>query len=109
MWYQSGTSIRRNTRHINVGDLAGPYGGQPARTTVWGKWTLRCKERSCSEERASRAAGELDCFSAHIHLREPRKSEDKVDKASIRKEVDSEEHYSAVEVDLPIVKEGIQT
>ncbi|RWW21609.1 hypothetical protein BHE74_00024554 [Ensete ventricosum] len=30
-------------------------------------------------------------------------------KASIRKEVDSEEHYSAVEVDLSIAKEGIQT
>ncbi|RWW53436.1 hypothetical protein BHE74_00040075 [Ensete ventricosum] len=26
--------------------------------------------------------------------------------ASIRKEVDSEEHHSAVEADLPIVKEG---
>ncbi|RRT31537.1 hypothetical protein B296_00049185 [Ensete ventricosum] len=29
-------------------------------------------------------------------------------KASVRKEVDSEEHHSAVEVDLPIVKEGMQ-
>ncbi|RRT81388.1 hypothetical protein B296_00001880 [Ensete ventricosum] len=28
-------------------------------------------------------------------------------KASIRKEVDSEEHHSAVEVDLPITKEGM--
>ncbi|RWW83492.1 hypothetical protein BHE74_00008001 [Ensete ventricosum] len=51
MWYQSGTSIRRNTRHTNVGDLAGMIG----------------------------ATGELDCFSAHIRLREPSKSEDKVD------------------------------
>ncbi|RWW51874.1 hypothetical protein BHE74_00041744 [Ensete ventricosum] len=29
-------------------------------------------------------------------------------KASIRKEVDSEEHHSAAEADLPIVKEGMQ-
>ncbi|RWW52901.1 hypothetical protein BHE74_00040648 [Ensete ventricosum] len=29
-------------------------------------------------------------------------------KASIRKEVDSEEHHSAAEADLPIVKEGTQ-
>ncbi|RWW42915.1 hypothetical protein BHE74_00051481 [Ensete ventricosum] len=29
-------------------------------------------------------------------------------KASIRKEVDSEEHHSAVEADLPIAKEGMQ-
>ncbi|RRT34861.1 hypothetical protein B296_00043815 [Ensete ventricosum] len=28
-------------------------------------------------------------------------------KVSVRKEVDSEEHHSAVEADLPIVKEGI--
>ncbi|RWV77875.1 hypothetical protein GW17_00061240, partial [Ensete ventricosum] len=54
------------------------------------------------------AAGELDCFSAHIRLREPDKSEDKADKASVRKEVDSEEHHSAVEADLPIAKEGMQ-
>ncbi|RRT80191.1 hypothetical protein B296_00014463 [Ensete ventricosum] len=62
-----------------------------------------------------RAARELDYFSAHIRLREPDKSDDKVDgaqlpksKASIRKEVDSEEHHSAVEVNLLIAKEGIQ-
>ncbi|RWW36556.1 hypothetical protein BHE74_00058410 [Ensete ventricosum] len=29
-------------------------------------------------------------------------------KASVRKEVDSEEHHSAVEADLPITKEGMQ-
>ncbi|RRT31306.1 hypothetical protein B296_00050698 [Ensete ventricosum] len=29
-------------------------------------------------------------------------------KASVRKEVDSEEHHSVVEADLPIVKEGMQ-
>ncbi|RWV98417.1 hypothetical protein GW17_00038737 [Ensete ventricosum] len=29
------------------------------------------------------AAGELDCFSAHIRLREPGKSEDKVEKANV--------------------------
>ncbi|RWW50463.1 hypothetical protein BHE74_00043261, partial [Ensete ventricosum] len=76
--------------------------------------------------------GELDYFSAHIRLREPGKSEDKADgveaggrkgrrsddesseaqlpksKASVRKEVDSEEHYSVVEADLPIVKEEMQ-
>ncbi|RWW39874.1 hypothetical protein BHE74_00054752 [Ensete ventricosum] len=75
-------------------------------------------------------AGELDCFSAHIRLREPDMSEDKADgveaggrkgrgsddessgaqlpksKASVRKEVDSEEHHSAIEAYLPIVKEG---
>ncbi|RZS04390.1 hypothetical protein BHM03_00034721 [Ensete ventricosum] len=62
-----------------------------------------------------RAAGELDCFSAHIRLREPGKSEDKADgaqlpksKASARQEVDLEEHHSAVEADLPIAKEGMQ-
>ncbi|RWW55555.1 hypothetical protein BHE74_00037796 [Ensete ventricosum] len=76
------------------------------------------------------AARELDCFSAHIHLRELGKSEDKTDgveaggrkrrgsddessgaqlpksKPSVRNEVDSEERHSAVEVDLPITKEG---
>ncbi|RWW64652.1 hypothetical protein BHE74_00028093 [Ensete ventricosum] len=73
------------------------------------------------------AAGELDYFSAHICLREPGKSEDKVDsrkgrgsddessgaqlpksKASVRKEVDSEEHHSAIEADLLIAKEGMK-
>ncbi|RWW29112.1 hypothetical protein GW17_00006377 [Ensete ventricosum] len=60
-------------------------------------------------------AGELDCFSAHIRLREPDKSEDKADgaqlpksKASVRKEVDSEERHSAAEADLPIAKEGMK-
>ncbi|RWV78295.1 hypothetical protein GW17_00060753 [Ensete ventricosum] len=43
--------------------------------------------------------GELDCFSAHIRLREPDKSEDKA-----KKEVDSEERHNAAEADLPIVK-----
>ncbi|RZS22771.1 hypothetical protein BHM03_00055596 [Ensete ventricosum] len=76
--------------------------------------------------------GELDYFSAHIRLREPGKSEDKADgvevggrkgrgsddesseaqlpksKASVRKEVDLNEHHSAAEVDLSIVKEGMQ-
>ncbi|RZR96083.1 hypothetical protein BHM03_00025032 [Ensete ventricosum] len=54
MWYQSGTSTRRNTCHTNVGDLPGLCGGRPACTTVWGKRTLRCKEMSRSKERASR-------------------------------------------------------
>ncbi|RZS17016.1 hypothetical protein BHM03_00049119 [Ensete ventricosum] len=85
------------------------------------------------------AVGELDCFSAHIRLREPGKSEDKAEellgghngveadgrkgrgsddessgaqlpksKASVRKEVDSEDHHSATEADLPIPKEGMQ-
>ncbi|RZR85303.1 hypothetical protein BHM03_00012262 [Ensete ventricosum] len=73
------------------------------------------------------AAGELDCFSAHIRLREPGKLEDKTEwskgarkqrrysgaqlpksKALVRKEVDLEEHHSAVEADLLIVKEGMQ-
>ncbi|RRT40306.1 hypothetical protein B296_00033005 [Ensete ventricosum] len=54
------------------------------------------------------AAGELDCFNADIRLREPGKSEDKADKASVRKEVDSEEHHSAVEADLPIAKKGMK-
>ncbi|RWW16186.1 hypothetical protein GW17_00019944 [Ensete ventricosum] len=56
--------------------------------------------------RMIRAVGELDCFSAHIRLREPDKSEDKADKASVRKEVDSEERHCAAEADLPIAKEG---
>ncbi|RZS18576.1 hypothetical protein BHM03_00050868, partial [Ensete ventricosum] len=73
----------------------------------------------------------LDYFSAHIRLREPDKLEDKTDveaggrkgqgsddkssgaqlpksKASVRKEVDSEEHHSTTEADLPIVKEGMK-
>ncbi|RZS21012.1 hypothetical protein BHM03_00053601 [Ensete ventricosum] len=54
LWYQSGTSIRRNTRHTNVGDIARLYGGQPTRTTFWGKRTLRSSKRSRSEEQASR-------------------------------------------------------
>ncbi|RRT34597.1 hypothetical protein B296_00036176 [Ensete ventricosum] len=64
------------------------------------------------------AAGELDYFSAYIRLRKPDKSEDKADddesngaqlpksKASVRKEVDLEEHHSAVETDLSIVKDS---
>ncbi|RWW12508.1 hypothetical protein GW17_00023823 [Ensete ventricosum] len=78
------------------------------------------------------AAGELDCFSALIRLREPDKSEDKAEnveaggrkgrgsddesggaqlpksKASIRKEVDSEERHSAIEADLSITKKRTQ-
>ncbi|RZS19518.1 hypothetical protein BHM03_00051908 [Ensete ventricosum] len=77
------------------------------------------------------AAGELDYFSAHIRLREPellgghsgveaggrkeRGSDDESSgaqlpksKASGRKEVDSEEHHSAAEADLPIAKEEMQ-
>ncbi|RRT84857.1 hypothetical protein B296_00010622 [Ensete ventricosum] len=96
-----------------------------------------------------KVTGELDCFSTHICLREPDKSEDKAgvaclsidqgellgghrgvevggskggeeatrspeglnypnSKVSVRKEVDSEEHYSAAEADLSIAKEGMQ-
>ncbi|RWV92794.1 hypothetical protein GW17_00044799 [Ensete ventricosum] len=78
------------------------------------------------------SVGELDCFSAHIRLKEPDKSEDNADgveaggrkgqgsddessraqlpksKALVRKEVDSEEHHSAAKADLPIAKEGMQ-
>ncbi|RRT40823.1 hypothetical protein B296_00038726 [Ensete ventricosum] len=53
-----------------------------------------------------RVTRELDCFSAHIRLREPGKSEDKADKPSVRKEVDSEERHSIAEADLSIAKEG---
>ncbi|RRT52153.1 hypothetical protein B296_00015212 [Ensete ventricosum] len=72
-------------------------------------------------------AGELNCFSAHVRLREPGKSKDKPEwskgarkrrrvqrgsatksKALVRKEVDSEEHHSATEADLPITKEGMK-
>ncbi|RRT48623.1 hypothetical protein B296_00010693, partial [Ensete ventricosum] len=79
----------------------------------------------------AKAARELDNFSTHIHLRElellgghsgveaggrkGRESDDESsgaqlpkNKASVRKEVDSEEHHSDVESDLPIAKEGIQ-
>ncbi|RWW05450.1 hypothetical protein BHE74_00039421 [Ensete ventricosum] len=79
-----------------------------------------------------RVIRKLDCFSAHIRLREPGKSEDKAEgveaggrkgrgsddessgaqlpksKASVRKEVDSEERYSAAEANLLIAKEGTQ-
>ncbi|RRT44545.1 hypothetical protein B296_00038899 [Ensete ventricosum] len=79
-----------------------------------------------------RVIRKLDCFSAHIRLREPGKSEDKAEgveaggrkgrgsddessgaqlpksKASVRKEVDSEERHSAVEANLLIAKEGTQ-
>ncbi|RRT52599.1 hypothetical protein B296_00033961 [Ensete ventricosum] len=54
LWYQSGTNTRKNTHHTNVGELAGLCGGQLARATVWGKRALRCRERSRSEERASK-------------------------------------------------------
>ncbi|RWW82980.1 hypothetical protein BHE74_00008540 [Ensete ventricosum] len=61
------------------------------------------------------ATRELDCFNAHIHLREPGKSEDKAEraqlpksKASVRIEVDSEECHSAVEADPSITKKGMQ-
>ncbi|RRT35563.1 hypothetical protein B296_00039472 [Ensete ventricosum] len=46
-------------------------------------------------------AGELDCFSAHIHLTELDKSEDKIEN-----EMDSEEYHSIAEVDLPMVIKG---
>ncbi|RRT83289.1 hypothetical protein B296_00001343 [Ensete ventricosum] len=79
-----------------------------------------------------RAIGELDCFSAYIRLREPGKLEDKTkgvkaggrkgrgsnneprgaqlskSKAPVRKDVDSEERYSAIEADLLIAKKGTQ-
>ncbi|RRT32556.1 hypothetical protein B296_00054202 [Ensete ventricosum] len=84
------------------------------------------------------AIGEVDYFSAHIRLRELDKSEDNEQllgghsgveaggrkgqgsddesswaqlpksKASVRKEVDSKVHHSAIEADLPIAKEGIK-
>ncbi|RRT62831.1 hypothetical protein BHM03_00014984 [Ensete ventricosum] len=77
------------------------------------------------------AIRELDYFNAYICLREPDKSEDKAkgveaggrkgrgsdnksrgaqlskSKASVRKEVDSEECHSVAEADLPIVKKGM--
>ncbi|RZR75206.1 hypothetical protein BHM03_00051819, partial [Ensete ventricosum] len=87
--------------------------------------TVLAKSRNLASK--IRAARELDCFSVHIRLREPGKSEEKAEwlkgarkrrrvqwgsvpktKASVRKEVDSEEYHSAVEADLPIAKEGIQ-
>ncbi|RZR90963.1 hypothetical protein BHM03_00018970 [Ensete ventricosum] len=76
--------------------------------------------------------GELDCFSAHIRLRELDKSEDKAEgvkvcgrkgrgsddepggaqlpksRVSVGKEVDLEECHSMTEADLPIVKKGMQ-
>ncbi|RWW49731.1 hypothetical protein BHE74_00044049, partial [Ensete ventricosum] len=58
--------------------------------------------------KAHRATGELDYFSAYIRLREPGKSEDKAEKALVRKEVDSEECHSVAEADLPIAKKGTQ-
>ncbi|RZR79971.1 hypothetical protein BHM03_00005850 [Ensete ventricosum] len=91
---------------------------------------LCCVGKGHTWRSRSPMAGELDCFSAHIRLREPDMSEDKADgveaggrkgrgsddessgaqlpksKASVRKEVDSEEHHSAIEAYLPIVKEG---
>ncbi|RRT59775.1 hypothetical protein B296_00014360 [Ensete ventricosum] len=113
------------------------------------KGTVYHRGRSLSASTSMiRAAGELDYFSAHIRLREPGKSKDKVDavylsidqgellgghngveaggrkgrgsddesrgaqlpksKASVSKEVDSEEHHSAAEADLLIAKEGMQ-
>ncbi|RRT84418.1 hypothetical protein B296_00005784 [Ensete ventricosum] len=78
------------------------------------------------------ATGDLDYFSAYIRLREPGKSEDKTEgveaggrkgqgsddesrgaqlpknKALVRKEVDSEECHSVVEVDVLITKKGTQ-
>ncbi|RWW35029.1 hypothetical protein GW17_00000193 [Ensete ventricosum] len=75
-----------------------------------------------------RVTRELDCFSAHIRLRELGKSEDKAEWskgarkrrrvrrgsatqkaiALVRKEVDSEKRHSAAEADLSIAKEGTQ-
>ncbi|RRT42475.1 hypothetical protein B296_00027942 [Ensete ventricosum] len=61
------------------------------------------------------AARELDYFSAHIHLRESGKSDDKTEgdqlpksKASVRKDMDSKEYHSVIEVDLLITKKGMQ-
>ncbi|RWW43733.1 hypothetical protein BHE74_00050578 [Ensete ventricosum] len=75
---------------------------------------------------------ELDYFSAYIRLREPDKSEDKAEgveasgrngrgtddesrgaqlpksKASVGKDVDSEECHSVAEVDLSFTKKGTQ-
>ncbi|RWW34464.1 hypothetical protein GW17_00000783 [Ensete ventricosum] len=51
--YQSGTSTYRNTCHANVTDLVGLHREQSARVIVWRKQTLRCREMSRSEERAS--------------------------------------------------------
>ncbi|RZR99019.1 hypothetical protein BHM03_00028491 [Ensete ventricosum] len=78
------------------------------------------------------AIGELDYFSAYIRLRESEKSEEKAEgveavverseevtmspeglsypkgKASVRREVDSDECHNATEADLPIMKKGTQ-
>ncbi|RWW74683.1 hypothetical protein BHE74_00017377 [Ensete ventricosum] len=90
---------------------------------------LQCCHSSCYEESAT---GELDYFSAYIRLREPDKSEDKAEgaeaggrkgrgsdnesggdqlpksKASVRKEVDSDEYHNATEANLSIAKKGTQ-
>ncbi|RWW70055.1 hypothetical protein BHE74_00022294 [Ensete ventricosum] len=53
-----------------------------------------------------RVVGELDCFSAHIHLRELGKSADKADKVSVGKEIDSEECHSTIKANLSMVRKG---
>ncbi|RZS22468.1 hypothetical protein BHM03_00055259 [Ensete ventricosum] len=82
---------------------------------------------SRSEYNDTAEAGLPYCFNAYIYLREPDKSEDKAkwskeqgsddesggaqlpkSKASVRKEMDSEECHSAAEADLPIAKKGMQ-
>ncbi|RRT31715.1 hypothetical protein B296_00031202 [Ensete ventricosum] len=111
MWYQSGTSIRRNTRHTNVGDLARLCGGQPARVIQLAEAKLGSRDLSTGQEDAETgtleeyatvlpfelsgirgmigAVGEFDCFNAQIHLREPGKSEDKAKKGYKCKSTDS--------------------
>ncbi|RWW73669.1 hypothetical protein BHE74_00018437 [Ensete ventricosum] len=74
------------------------------------EWTTLCTKGTMRTSIIG-ATRELDYLSAYIHLREPGKSEGKAEgaqlpksKASIRKEVDSEEYHSVVEADLPNVK-----
>ncbi|RWW61637.1 hypothetical protein BHE74_00031307 [Ensete ventricosum] len=99
---------------VLVGDRAqDPDNGAPILANGWTKVNCQESELKIGDGRGPMmcmigAAVELDCFSAQIRLREPDKSEDKADKASVRKEVDSEERHSAVEADLPIAKEGMQ-
>ncbi|RWW89690.1 hypothetical protein BHE74_00001275 [Ensete ventricosum] len=104
---------------VELGEVSKPYEGSRHR-----RWNMERRHGAFLGQRATR---ELDCFSAHIRLREPGKSEDKAEwskgrgsddessgaqlpksKASARKEMDSEEHHSAAEVDLLIAKEGMK-
>ncbi|RWW28460.1 hypothetical protein GW17_00007059 [Ensete ventricosum] len=62
------------------------------------------------------AAREVDCFSAHIRLREPGKSEDKADPVrlsypKVKQRLErrwTRRSTSVAEADLPIAKEGMQ-